>query len=312
MPRSTASVPYGVTGSTVELRVLQGRPTAATFAVFADYAGDDDTAEFSGTATITDPSTTVDAASGVGQSDPRKLNLAATTGIALSRKYLLSESGRSEWVEPIEIVSADYIICRHPLQHAYSSSATLVSTTITAAIDNTWAAAEENLSDHLDPNPDYRVRWAVTVGGVVVPMYSYFDLVRAEVTTGIDAGDLNDRVPGLIDTLPIEYKADNGASMIASAYRAVKAKLAAHAIDVDAFRNDEVLDELTILKSLRVLAGGGWKPLGYDSVGQYVVDTERDFETLFQQLVSVTLKPRLATGTSGGADRVVAQPFWSK
>ena len=55
-----------------------------------------------------------------------------------------------------------------------------------------------------------------------------------------------------------------------------------------------------------------WKPLGYDSNGQYVIDTRTEFETFFQQHVGVTQKSRLATGTGGGADVVRAQPFWSK
>src|SRR3990167_8233585 len=312
MSRLTTEVTYGVISQTVELRVQQGRPSAATFAVHRDFAGDDDTAEFSGTATITDPSTTVDASSGPAQADPQKLSLAATTGIVTTRKYLVSEGSKQEWVQPIEVVSADYIRCRHPLKNNYTTAATLVSTNITAAIDDTWAAAEENLSEHLDPNPDYRVRWSVTVGGVVYITYSFFDLVRSPITYEIDIDDLDARAPGLLDSLPTEYATEQGRPLVATAWRAARAKLAAHAIDVDAFRSDEILDELVMLKSLHIAATGGWKPLGYDSVAQYALDTGTAFETFFQQHVSVTQKPRLGAGTGGGADRVTAEPFWSK
>ena len=310
--RSTSEVVYAVSSQTVELRALQGRPSSATFSVFNDTAGDDDTAEFTGTATVTDPSTTVDASSGPSQADPQKLNLAATTGIATNRKYLVSEGSKQEWVVPVEIVSADYIRCRHPLKNNYTSSATFVSTTITAAIDDTWIAAEENVSDQIDANPSYRVRWAVTVGGVVYVSYSFFDVVRAPISYDIDIDDLNARAPGLHDSLPIEYAVEQGRPLVAAAFKAVRARLAAHAVDVDAFRNDEILDELVILKSLHLLGGGGWKPMGYDSASAYVADTERAFETFFQQHVSVTQKSRMATGTTGGADVVIAQPFWSK
>lgn len=312
MSRSTTDIVYAVTGQTVAHRVFEGRPTSATFSVFNDTAGDDDTAEFTGTATVTDPSTTVDAASGPAQSDPTKINLTATTGIALGRKYLISESSKQEWVEPVEIISADYIRARHPLKNDYTTSATFVSTTITAAIDSTWVADEANISEHTDPNPSYRIRWAIVVSGVTYVQYSFFDLVRAKIDHGVDIADINDRAPGLFDSLPTEYAVQQGRPLVDSAYRAVKATLAAHKLDVDAFRNDEVLDEMVILKSLHVLASGGWKPLGYDSNAQYVLDTRTNFETFFQQHVSVTQKSRLATGTSGGADVVRALPFWSK
>lgn len=312
MARSTTDVSYAVTGQTVELRVLQGRPTAATFSVFHDYAGDDDTAEFTGTATIADPSTTVDATSGDGQTDPQKINLTATTGIVTTRKYLISEGSKQEWVQPIEVVTNDYIRVRHPLKNSYTTAATFVSTTIAAAIDSTWVADEANLSDHLDPNPDYRVRWAVTVAGVVYPLYSFFDLVRSPIAHEIDLDDLDARAPGIVDGMPTQFRVEQGRPLVNSAWRAVKAKLAAHNIDVDAFRNDDVLDELVMLKALNVVAMGGWRPLGYDSVSQYVADTDRAFETFFQQHVGVVQRSRLASGTSGGADVVRSVPFWSK
>ena len=123
---------------------------------------------------------------------------------------------------------------------------------------------------------------------------------------------LDARAPGLHDSIPTQYKEEQGRPLVAAAFRAVRAKLAAHAIDVDAWRNDEIMDELVTLKALHLIAGGGWKPLAYDSHSQYVTDTEKNFEVFFQQHVSVVQRSRLATGTSGGADVVRAQPFWSK
>ena len=140
---------------------MLGRPTSATFSVFEDYANDDATAEFTGTGTVDSVNTTVDVTSGIGTTDAHKINLAATTSIVTGRKYLISESSKQEWVEPIEIVSADYIRVRHPLRNSYSTAATFVGTTITAAIDATWVADASNISDHSDPNPDYRIRWAI-------------------------------------------------------------------------------------------------------------------------------------------------------
>lgn len=312
MSSRTTDIVYGVTGQTLEYRVPQGRPTSAAFAVFDDFAGDDDTAEFSGTATVESVSTTVDATSGAGQVDPTKISLTSTTGITTNRKYLISEGSKQEWVSPVEIVSGDYIRVRYPLKNAYTTSATFVGTTITAAVDSTWVADEGNVSDHLDPNPSYRVRWAIVVDSVTYIAYSYFDLVRAPVQHSVDIDDVNARAPGLHDSMPTEYEAEQGRPLLDAAWLSVQAKLAAHSIDADAFRNAQILDELVILRSLCLLAMGGWKPLGYESVAQYVLDTKTDYETFFQQHISVTQKSRLATGTTGGASVVRAQSFWSK
>jgi len=308
----TTDLVYGVTGQTFEYRSLVGRPTAATFSVFNDYDSDDSASpEFTGTATVDTVSTTVDVASGQGQTDPQRLNVASTSGMSLDRKYLVSENGRSEWVQPIEIVTNDYIRCRYPLQYGYTTAATVVSTTAIATVDATWVADLDNISDHRDPNPSYRVRWSLTIGSATVIAYSFLDLVRAKISHAIDADDINGRAPGFVDSMPIEYRPDNAASLIDSSFRALKAKLAAHALDVDAIRNDDLLNELALLKCLAILGAGGWKPLNYDSVAQYAADTKLDFETLFQQLVSVTMKIKGAD-RDGGAGTIRAQPFWSK
>jgi hypothetical protein len=313
MARTTTDIIYNVTGQTLTYRVLQGQPSSATYIVLEDTSDDDATAEFSGSATVDSVSTTVDVTSGLGQVDQHKISLAATTSIAVGTKYLISDNSKKEWVEPIEIVSADYIRVRHPLRNSYSTSATFVGTTISAAVDSTWVAAEENISDHLDPNPDYRVRWAYVVSGVTYIAYSYLDLVRSTVTHQVDIEDLNARAPGLHDTLPFEYQSQQGRSLIDSAWRATQAKLASLQIDTDAIRDDQFIDELVILRSLYMLAMGGWKPLGMSS-SEYIAETRTDFERFIEQHIQVTLKHPLASGSSAGVEIVnrPPSPIWSK
>lgn len=311
MTRTTTDVVFGVTGQTFEIRALEGRPTAATFRVFNDYDSEDlTTCEFSGTATVDTTSTTVASASGPSQADPQRLNLTSSSGFTVDRKYLVSENGRTEWVRPIE-VGTGFIRAAYPLKYDYTTAATVASTTAVATVDSTWVADISNISDPLDPNPSYRVRWAMTIGGSTVIAYSFLDLVRTRIGHGVDVDDLNGRAPGLVDQLPLEYKTDNARSLIDSAFRAFKAKLAAYAIDIDSLRNDELVDELVTLKALAILGAGGWKPLGYDSVTQYALDTSKDFETLFQQLVSVTLKIQ-TSDSSGAVQSARALPIWSK
>jgi hypothetical protein len=302
--RKTASIQYGVATQTLEYRVPQGRPTSATFKVLSDYAGDDDEVEFEGTATVESVNTVVDATCGASSANPNKVSLTATTGITVNRKYLLSEGSKQEWVQPVEIVSADYIIARYPLKNDYTTAATFVGTHITAAVDDTWVALEENLSNHLDPNPDYRVRWEILVSSATHIAYSYFDLERSPVVHQVDIDDINARCPGLYDSIPTEYRVDQGRPLIESAWRAVRLHLASLNIDVEAIREDEVLDQLVILSARVVLATGGWRPKGYDSLAQYIDETRKDYDRFFEQHFAVTLKHKLAVGTSGGAEIV--------
>jgi hypothetical protein len=309
--RTTTDITYAVTGQTLTYRVAEGRPTSATFEVFDATAGDDGTADFSGTATVDSVSTTVDVASGRSQIDPQKLSLAATTSIATGTRYLLSEGSKREWVEPIEIVSGDYIRVRHPLKNDYTTAATLVGTTITAAVDATWVADEANLSEHLDPDPGYRVRWAITFAGAVLIRYSFFDLVRAPIRAQVDIDDLDERAPGLIDTLPPQYAGDQGRSIVAAGERSLVARLAALDVDTDAIRDDQIYDELVLMRALYVLAMGGWHPVSFSAL-EYVKLTTDTFDRFLEQHLAVVNRVAMAPGTSGGVDVVDARPFWSK
>lgn len=303
MTRSTSDVVYGVTSQTIAHRVMQGRPTSATFKVFNDTAGDDDTAEFSGTATVESVSTTVSSASGPAQSDPQKVLLTSTTGILTSRKYLLAESSKTEWVTPIE-VTATYIRVRHPLRNDHTTAATFVGATITGAVSDSWAADQGNLSDHIDSNPSYRVRWEIVLGGATLVQYSFFDLVRAPITYGIDLDDLNDRAPGLIDSCPSEYRIEQGRPLIEAAWKSAQARLAAMKFDTDSLRDDLITDELVTLRALNILAEGGWRPPGWDSLAEYVVLTRSNYDRFVEQHFQVSQPHRMATGTDGGASTV--------
>lgn len=308
--RTTSDVVYDITGQTLAHRVLQGRPTSATFKVFRDTQSDDETAEFEGTATVDSVSTTLTAASGRGQTDPNKVNM-TTTNVVTGRKYLISEGQMKEWFEPIQ-VETGYARGRYPLRNAFTTAATVVGTTITAAVDSTWVADESNISNHLDPNPDYRVRWEIVVGSDTLVEYSFFDLVRATIGTGVDIFDLNDRAPGLHDSLPIEYRPDQGQSLIAAALRSVQAELGADSIDIDAIRDVQVLDELVILRALNMLAIGGWRPKSYASLVEYIDATGKEYARFYEKNFKAALSRRMDAGTTGAAETVALPYVYAK
>lgn len=323
MARITTDLLFAVTTQTLSYRTMEGRPTSATYKAFFDFNIDDATPQFSGSCTIDAPTTTVSAPSGPSQADAQKINLTLTTGILVGRKYLLSEGAKQEWVDPIE-VTASYVRVRHPLASDYTIAATFQSTTIFGAVDDTWAADRTKLSDardfmnpayagQPDPNPRYRARYDITVAGVVYIHYSYFDLVRAPMVPQVDLGDLNERAPGLVDSLPPEYRVDQGRPLIDAAWRSVRARFVAMNIRPDAIREDEVLDEMVILRAIAMVATSGvYRPMNWASQGEYAAKVDNDYNRFVEQHFEIQIKHKLAIGTGGGADRIPVQPIWQK
>lgn len=289
--RRTPAVLLGVTGQTLTLRFPQGRPTSATFAVIRAYAFDDAVPEFSGSATLDPVSTTTTAAAGPSQPDPQLLLLTSFASVQTQRKYLLSLNAVQEWVDLVEIAPA-YVRVRNPLQYDYASGASFASATLTLAIDDAWVAQTSKLSDLSDTFPDYRVKWTIVFNGQTVVIYSFFDVVRAQVRNHVEIDDINTRAPGLADSLPVEYRAEDGRPLIDAAWASVRAHLQAGNIAVDAIREDEVLDEMTVLRALRLLAEGGWHPPDIDALS-YVQLTTSNYERFFEQHFAASLKHRL-------------------
>lgn len=308
--RQSAAIVLNVQGQTLTMRAMEGQPSAATYGVFRDFMLDTGTAEWTGTATIDSVNTTVSSTSGGGQADPQKLNLTSTVGIITGRKYLLTEAQKLEWVEPIE-VQASYIRCRHPIFSTYTTAATLVGTTLTAAVDATWVTRLEKLSDTFDPSPDYRVRWSYTVAGVAYTAYSFFDLVRQSIAPQVDIDDVDARAPGLRDKLPKEFQVENGRPLIDAAWRSVRADLFAVKLDSQVLRDNEGLDELVILKALVILGEGGWSPRGVEPL-QWAALKLTAYERFFEKNFGVTLARAVAQEQWGLFTRAASTPTWSK
>ncbi len=313
--RRTEDIVFGNLGQTLALRVLSGRPASATFDVLKDVYGDDAAdyeEEFSGVGVVDTVDTTVDAASGPSQADPHVLNLTSTVGVQLLRKYALTKNGKIEWVEPVEI-EAGAIRCRHALTRDYAATAPFQSTYITFAIDATWVADENSLSDVLDPNPDYRLRAAVVSASAAVEThYIFFDLVRASINHSIILQDLTARWPALAQKLPHDQEQDRLAPMIDATWRSLRAELHVLGLNDAAIRDHEAVDEAMILRLRVALAEAGYIAPNWEPVAYWDMAQER-FSTFWENNFKLTLKRDIASGTSGGApERVPAQPIWSK
>lgn len=306
---------YGITGEQVlAWDAPEGRPSSVTsVTVYTSGTGDDGTAEVatSGSAAVeTNPNTTFDAASGDGQADPRICNIAATTGCAIGRSYLATNAaGESEWVEVRGITSAASVQARHNLVNAYANSDTFESTRISISVDDTWIADKNNISDDLDPNPGYRVRWVYVVGGVKRVHDSYFNVVRYRAGHDVTPGDVDLVRSGWIHDLPAEHLEDQGAALIEDAYQDLLFDL--HAIDVPAemMRNRSVVNRLTIRKAI-LLASENKAAAGGD-VTAYEIDRD-NYNALLDKLVRVNNKTQMAVDSSGAASERQAVSIWQK
>lgn len=252
--RTAQDILYGVTGQTVYHDCAEGRPSSVTsVTVYSADVGDDSEDEGAvGAGSVeTGPSTTIDAASGFGQSDPRVLYVAATTNAAIDRRYLVTAAdGQREWFDVEEIDSGNSITAKHPLFNTYASADTVQSTRIQATVDSTWVADSGNVSE--GSNPGYRVRWVYVVGGVTYVADTYFNLVRYAGKHGVRPQDVDLAFPGWLDRLPTDHREDQGRKLIDEAYRQVKIDLAAVDVDDASVANAEIVDELTRWKALAV------------------------------------------------------------
>lgn len=259
---------YGVTGQSLVFDAPEGRPSSVTsVTVYEADADDSSTAESATTgsaAVETNPNTTFDAASGAGQSDPTKCNVAATTGFVRGRSYLAANAtGDREWVPVVAIASADYVLSRVPLQNAYTASDALQGTRMSISLDSTWVANSDNLSSEESTFARYRVVWVYTVDSVVRRQQTYFDLVRYSAQHHVTGPDVDARFPGWIESLPTDYRREQGQALIEQAFRAVRMDLLADGKAARWLRNADVLDELVAYRARMMasesvmLIGGG-------------------------------------------------------
>lgn len=302
---------YGVTGQTHAYRVTQGRPSSASYFVIREYMTDDSTPEFSGTAAIDSYTQSLTAAAGPSQADPAKITPASTTGIVSSQLYLLHENAMQEWVAPIE-VETGFIRVRNGLKNNFTTAAILDSTQLTLTVDPTFITSKVKVNVQPDPNPGYRVVWTYVVSGVTYVAYSFFTVVRSRMPHSVTVQDVSMRAHGLNEGMPSEFLAEQLRPVIDAAYQRVQADLATCDLNPDAFRDTQVIDEMTIRATLVLLAEAGWRPLSYQTISEYYKVVADSYDRFFEQRIKVALKPRIAFGIAGEAEQVFAEAGWSK
>lgn len=305
--RTAQDITFDVAGQKVYFDCPEGRPTSVTSAaVFLWDVSDDDTAESAiGTPSVeTGPATTIDAASGYGQTDARVLNVTATTDFAIDRSYLVtSADGAKEWFDCVEIDSGNSVIARHPFHNAFTASDTVQSTRIQATIDSTWVADETNLDESAGPNPSYRIRWVYVVGGVTYVADSYFNLVRYVGKHGVRPQDIEVMLPGWLDTLPSDHRHTQGRALLDEAYRGVKLDLRKIDLAAASLAESEVVDELVRYK---VVALGEYvKLLSSGGSAEAVAVSRQQYQEQLDALLRIVSRVPVRT-TTGAATPTIA------
>lgn len=306
---STQEIVFGLANQALILDCEDGRPSAVvSVEVFSAHADDTTTAEAATTgsaAVEATPNTTLSAAAGPGNAaDPTALMLTSGTSVAIGRRYLLTEdgTGMSEQVE-VAAVAGTSVTLRHPLRNDYSTGSTFVSTRCSIGMDSGWVADQSNLSPLYTPNPGYRVRWVVTLGGEPRVYERGLDLVRYPSRHGVTALDVDRIHPGWLDRLPPDYQADQGRALIGRAFDGVKFELYGDGLADQALRNPELVARLVIerawfesLQEAAVLGGGSEAGL-------------REAERRWRQIYDQTLRAPVApVDRSGGGASVPVIP----
>jgi hypothetical protein len=293
-----ASIVYGVTGQTLDVYPPEGVPgAAASYSVFRAGQSNDDTAEFSGTATADSVSTTVDASSGYSQTNRRKLFRTATTNIAIGRKYIVTNAlGQKEIVTPVKIASGDYIENDIDLAYDYSSGATFVGYRQYFTVDATFVATESKITS--DPSNSYRVLWSYSIGGVPHRRWTYFDLVRQAKLHNVTADDLMELWPDMASDEWIEQRGEQFARQIDAAFERVTFDAKMAGVELYKLRDGQYLDELVRQCALMLIAETGLAPGGRDQE-VYAIERRKRYEADFNNAITF-LKLPVDQGSEGG------------
>ena len=305
----TAEIIFEGTSQTLVLDDEEGRPSAVgTVSVWPAYADDTQTAEVAttGSATIeTNPNTTLSAAAGPSEPDPTLLTVTSGTGFTIGRRYLLTEdsTGVSEQFE-VAGVNGTAVTATRPLINSYTAGAAVVSTRVIIAVSDSWAADVANLSDVDGPNNTYRVRWPVTIGGVVKIRERGFDLVRYPTASGVTPLDVDDIYPGWIDRLPPNHQVDQGRSLIRRASTAVRFELYGDNKAQRSLRNPEHRARLVIVRANLELQRD-IRARGGDNEGAFTLATD-DWRQIYDQTIRA---PVAAVDTAGGGASAPVRPL---
>lgn len=327
---SHGKVIFNITGQVLEWyppmsELLRGgAPSAAsTYAVFAGVDSNDDTPRFQGTATLDPVSLTVASASGYSQSNRNRLNL-TPTGVAVGRKYLLSNSTSQRELVRVKALGSNYADVEDSLAYDYALNDTLVGLRQVLTVPASFVQDEGNINvfgslrhGALLPNmdadtngPPFRLVYTYSISSLTKTDWATFDVVRKAAKANLSIEQLNGIVP---DVLLYEWSQTRGTKFVAqldAAERDVEIDTRLAGYDPDAIIDPELWERIVLQRWAVVIGKGMLFTQRETPVWLPVV--EADYSALFQKAIGTTCRVWIDTGTTGAISPVVATQMWLK
>lgn len=194
-------VRYGQGAQTLRLVPIDqaGRPTRVTSATYSlidvrEMETSSDRVIASGSATLASVDTTLSAAGGVGQANPRQLTLTSAASVTAGRRYLVSTAeGRA--IVVAERVSGSLVTIRDPVPLALPAGSTFQSLELEA----TFPADEANDADAIREGREYQCTWSYSLQGEAMLVAQAVWLVRYTGEAWITEDEVARGYPSLPD-----------------------------------------------------------------------------------------------------------------
>jgi len=237
-----------------------------------------------GTATRKAVDTTLSAAAGVSQSNPRNVPCVPPGALALGDYVILENQSTQRERGRVRAIAAASIELEEDLQFDYASGDSLVSAEMTSpAIPDVFLQNEDNLGEN------YYARWSYTVDSVAHAATTRWDLVREPFRSGVRDSDLLKRYPDLLHVTRFQNHPATLAPIIEAAERDVQMILGFSGYDPDKVRPGDEVDNLVIFRTFALLGINGAHPPDRDAE-LYRDDVVKEWEYVRQQLVDGQLK----------------------
>lgn len=276
------------TGLTLEFEPPEGRPsTDGTVTVFDPrYAFDDavNNPIVTGTATREAVDTTLTAAAGASQANPRNLPMVAPAALAVGEFVIVENAAKQRERVTVRKIAAAAVEIEEPLVFEYATSDTVVSAKMASpAIPDAFLQDEDNLAEH------YFARWTYTVDGVTTTATTRWDLVREPFRSNVQDSHLLDRYPDLLRVTSFKNHPATLKPIIAEATRDVMLDITKAGYDPDRVRGGEIVDRLVVYKSFELVSMIGSHPPDRD-VEEYKTDMVEQYAMQRNDLINQRLK----------------------
>lgn len=265
-PAQKDQVLFGAVGATLSFEAAQGRPFADGSVTLVDpreAVGSSARTVVTGTASRKAVSTTLTAAAGAAQTDPRNVPCVPPAVLSVGDYVWLTNVANQRERRRVIAKATASITVDDPLVWDYATGATLDSAVMTSpAVPTVWAADEDNVVDDLE------AVWTYTVAGVSYTVVTRWDLVREVLDLWISDADILERFP---DARRFRFASspDSFEPQIRAGQKMVLSFLAGRELDPDRLRGSELVRYLVVLATLVVLADNAVHPNKADTQTYY-------------------------------------------